>query len=187
LLIATTFADPTDALENRYITGLTKYKTEYDAKCRAISHAYIKSLKKLQIATVKKGDLDGALKIKGKITEVEKMLAAVPAKEPKSIIAPQIDKVRLYVFMWPNGYVVDFQIDGKYLVYKTNEMYKIKKPFHTTNTWKKTKDNTYDLFYNGKRFMQTVVIATDKHTFKIINDGGSIATGVLLDKPKVIN
>jgi len=191
LLILTSIAfasDPVDTLENKYLDGLTRYKVDYDAKCRRLSLAYIAHLEKLQVTTVKKGDLDGALKIKGKIVEIKKLIATITSKESKTVnntgstAAPQIDKVVHYVFAWPNGYVIDFQANGKYLVYKTNEMYKNKTPFHTTNTWKKTKDNTYDLFFNGKRFMQTVVIATDKHTFKIIDVGGSTHTGVLLDK-----
>lgn len=83
--MATAYADPADTLEDKYVKGLTKYKAEYDAKCRKFSLAYIASLKRLQVATVKKGDLDGALKVKAKIVELEKMLADnIPASLPKT-------------------------------------------------------------------------------------------------------
>ena len=76
IILITIHADSTDDLDNKYTNIRTKFKVDYEAKCRKLDLAYIKQLEKLQIETTKKGDLDGALKIKAKIAEIKKQLKA---------------------------------------------------------------------------------------------------------------
>lgn len=116
--MATAYADPADTLEDKYVKGLTKYKAEYDAKCRRLSLAYIKSLEKLQVATVKKGDLDGALKVKAKIAEIEKLLAdnlSIPLPNPtKTIVSTKPDPI-IGKWNWSGRVNYTFKADGTFI------------------------------------------------------------------------
>lgn len=95
--------EPVDKLENKYIEVMNSYKTEYDNKCRKLTLAYIRELEKLQLAATQKGDLDNAIKIKAKVTEIKQMLENNLA--PERTVLTQYKG--LYQITYDNG-TVDF-------------------------------------------------------------------------------
>jgi hypothetical protein len=90
LMAVHVWADEIDKLEELYLGKVTKLKTERDAKVKEIddkyskdtkslAQSYINSLKKIEVSIVKKGDLDGALKVRSKIKEIENALTGDPS------------------------------------------------------------------------------------------------------------
>jgi hypothetical protein len=77
--------DDIDKLENFYIekalqlqvtknSDIAGIEKKYNDDSRKLAEYYVKSLKKIEVATVQKGDLDGALKVRAKIKEIQDAL-----------------------------------------------------------------------------------------------------------------
>jgi hypothetical protein len=87
LAVPNIWADDIDKLENAYIQKANQLRTDRDKKVKvidekyqkdslALADSYVKSLKRIEKQIVQKGDLDGALKVRNKIKEIEKALPA---------------------------------------------------------------------------------------------------------------
>lgn len=66
--------------DKEYQTALDKAKAEYDAKVKVAKDKYVKDLKVEMDAATKKGDLDGAIKMRDKIVELTPKVVVVPPK-----------------------------------------------------------------------------------------------------------
>lgn len=64
-------ADPLEAAERRYLGALEKAKIDYDVKVRSAKEQYVRQLKAEMTVRTRKGDLEGALKVREKIRTVE--------------------------------------------------------------------------------------------------------------------
>lgn len=128
--------DKIERFENTYIKKAEQLKAtrdksvkEADVKfvsdSRKLAEAYIKVLKKEQIAIVKTGDLEGALKIKAKIIEIEKILKNQVTRpeivQPQSVSVINKDintigsKLDYRIYRWSLSMRISFLSDGKVL------------------------------------------------------------------------
>ncbi len=129
--------DKIEKLENIYIDKANKLKAirdkvvkEADVKfendSRRLAESYIKALIKEQTAIVKTGDLEGALKIKAKIIEIENVLKGQVARPEinkqlkvgqKVIITNNLigSKLDYRIYRWSLTMRITFLSDGKVL------------------------------------------------------------------------
>jgi hypothetical protein len=94
MLAVPVWADEIDKLENAFVTKSNHLKAERDKGMKVIEDKYIKdsqslaqsyinSLKRIEKSIVKKGDLDGALKVRAKIKEIE-AIVGLSKEEPET-------------------------------------------------------------------------------------------------------
>lgn len=125
---------------------------------KRLANAYLKSLKKIEIAIVQKGDLDAALKVRAKIKEVEAILEGDPRVRKPVKPSLSIKDPFVGTWKWMTKYIVDIHSDGTITSYKNIADFKNKNVFRTSSTWTK-KEKTY--YIHGPNYIDTLTIAND--------------------------
>lgn len=159
-----------DKLEQSYLSKAETLQAdsdkdvkERDAKLakdsKRLAAAYLKSLKKIEIAIVQKGDLDGALKVRAKIKEIEAILKGEAVAVVKT--APNSALNTALIGKW-------FHINARH-IYNFEKTGVITNNVGNSGVWRQVGDSVLTIKWNHVSYTQTYILS--KNSKQLLTNG----------------